>query len=71
MKSYEEQMQEQIDWRANISQAALRYDEILALRIFILDLRDLLTGSDDEAAKAVLKKISERSATWGRKDDVI
>jgi len=60
-----------IDLRSDPKKTALRYDEIISLRMFLLDIQDELSRSEDPAALKVRKDISERAKQWGKREDFV
>lgn len=67
----DEAMAEYIDRRSDPKLTSERHDEIIALRMYLFDIRDALKHSDDPKVMEVRKGIVERARTWGKEGDCV
>ena len=71
MKSTEEHQAELAELRSDPKLSPARYDEIIALRLFLFDIRDKLRGSEDPVASEIRKQIVDRARAWGNEKDCV
>lgn len=71
MASYEEVLADFIDNRSDPTKTSARYDEIIALRTFLFELREKLSRSGEPESVEARKLITERAKTWGKDDDCV
>ena len=60
--------------RNDASKTAERYDEIIALRMLLLDFVEIVTDGDEIDNEAIDKfkdKLLARAKTWGKKGDCV
>ena len=69
----DEQLAELAELRSDPRLSELRYDEIIALRMFLLDIQGDLHNiyDDDPIIRRICKAISKRARTWGKKGDCV
>lgn len=69
----EEQKSLLIDIRSDPKMVSRRYDEIIALRMFLLDIREAIETADfeDPKLKKIEKQITALSRKWGKKGDCV
>lgn len=71
MKSIEEKLAEYVDERSDPKLTAQRYDEIVKLRMMLLDIRSLLTGNNHPKAERIRDMIQKEARTWGEDGDCV
>ena len=59
------------DLRSDPKKTSARYDEIISLRMFLLDIQDELANDEDPKAIAIRKDIGTRAARWGKRGDCV
>ena len=62
--------------RSDVTQTEARYDEIVSLRMLLLDILDGLDSAEDEGltrhyTATFRERIKKRTPTWGKKDDCV
>jgi hypothetical protein len=67
--SIEEQKAALDDLRSDPRKTAERYDEIISLRMFLLDIHDVLKNEEEPKLRSLAKRIHDRSKRWGKKGD--
>jgi hypothetical protein len=59
-----------VDNRSDPAKTSVRYDEIIHLRMFLLDICDQLDVLEDPRSQSVRRQILEKAKTWG-KDQIV
>ena len=59
------------DIRSDPTKTAARYDEIIALRMFLLDIKEELSKDNDPLIQRVRRDILRRARTWGKEGDCV
>ena len=67
----EEAQRALIDLRSDPRKTSARYDEIISLRMLLLDIQDKLSRSEDPAVLQIRKDIDERAKQWGKREDCV
>ena len=67
----EEAQRALIDLRSDPRKTSARYDEIISLRMLLLDIQDKLSRSEDPAVLQIRKDIDKRAKQWGKREDCV
>jgi hypothetical protein len=71
MKTLDEQKAEHEERRSNPLKSAARYDEIMHLRMFLLNINHQLYRSQEPEALTLRREIMKLAIQWGKKGDCV